>query len=339
MDPVRTDGRDIDRSIAVLSGEGSEQRAEPWHEVPRLETDGTTYYGRPLLKESVWTADIPLYFFAGGAAGAALALGAAVQLGARGARARRELRKLSATCHWIGITGSTAGAALLIHDLGRPTRFLNMMRVFRPTSPMNMGTWILAGAAPTAITTGLFINRGGLLGRIGETAGYASGVFGVGLACYTGVLVANSAIPAWQESRRWLPVAFAGSAVSAAAGVLELFYEGGRAERITQKFGAIGRATEVAAAKLMERSASNVPRVGLPFRSGVSGALWKSAGVLTMASLVLSLIPGRSRTIRRLAGGLALGGSLCLRFAVQEIGQASARDARASFEMQRAVTP
>jgi formate-dependent nitrite reductase membrane component NrfD len=97
----------------------------------------------------------------------------------------------------MGVAGSSIGAAFLIHDLGRPERFLFMLRVFRPTSPMNLGAWILAGAAPTAIATALFINRRGLLGWLGESAGYASGVFGAALATYTGVLVANSAVPVW----------------------------------------------------------------------------------------------------------------------------------------------
>ncbi len=115
-----------------------------------------------MLKQSVWSIDIPIYYFLGGTAGAALTLGAAIQLVSP--RGRHPLRRLSAICHWIGIAGSTAGAAFLIHDLGRPSRFLYMMRVFRPASPMNMGVWILAGAAPTAIATGLLVNRRGLWG-------------------------------------------------------------------------------------------------------------------------------------------------------------------------------
>ena len=213
VDPVTTDGRDIDPRIGTLSGEASHQItstrdphiariAQPaWNQVPGV-SDDPTYYERPMLKESIWSIDIPIYYFLGGAAGGALTLGAAAQL-----VNDPDLRQFSAHCHWIGILGSTAGAGFLIHDLGRPSRFLNMMRVFRPTSPMNMGAWILGGAAPTAIATGLFINRGGLLGLIGEVTGYLSGVFGAALATYTGVLVSNSAIPVWQEARRWMPVA------------------------------------------------------------------------------------------------------------------------------------
>jgi hypothetical protein len=346
MDQIKTDGRDIDSAVALLSGEASEQvttahtpapaKAEPWPAVPGAPQPDVTYYGRPLLKQSVWSIDIPLYYFAGGAAGAALVLGAAMQAGGRASNSR-ELRELSAICHWIGIAGSTAGAALLVHDLGRPARFLYMMRVFRPTSPMNMGAWILAGAAPTAILTGLCLNRRGWLGAVGEAAGYASGVFGAALSGYTGVLVANSAIPVWQEARRWMPVLFAASAASTTAGLLEVFYEGRHGSRITQVFGAIGRSAELAAASMAQSSASAVPRVGLPFHRGRGASLWKAASALTAASLALSLLPARRRPSRRLAGALAAAGSLCLRFAVHYISQSSALDARASFDRQRAV--
>lgn len=341
---VVTDGRDIDQDLGILEGEGSLQRVkavdeqmaklvpEPWNRVPRASRHDPTYYNRPLLKESVWGIDIPLYYFVGGAAGAALALGAAVQLGGN-----PDLRKFSEHCHWVGIIGSTVGAAFLIHDLGMPTRFLNMMRVFRPTSPMNMGAWILGGAAPTAITTGLFINRGGVMGAIGEMTGYASGLFGSALACYTGVLVSNSAVPVWQEARRWMPILFMASAMTTAASVLDLLHDHERACRVTHIFGNVGRVLEIGASYKVEEAASRAaPKVGEPFRKGSTATLWKTATALTAASLVISALPGRSKVRRKLAGVLGAVGSLCLRFAVHYITNASAREPRASFQLQRA---
>jgi formate-dependent nitrite reductase membrane component NrfD len=283
-----------------------------------------------MLKQSVWSVDIPLYYFLGGAGGAALTLAAAMQLAARSGRRKHELRHLSEHCHWIGIAGSTAGAAFLIHDLGRPSRFLYMMRVFRPSSPMNLGAWILAAAAPTAISTGLFINRPGPLGFVGDLTGYASGVFGAALAGYTGVLVSNSALPIWQRARRWMPVLFIASAAAAAASILDLFYEEKAARRVTGVFGTAGRVMEIAAARRVEQLASTVPRVGDPFHKGAPSALWKAAGALTAASVVMSALRKR-----RLAGLLGAAGSLCLRFAVHYLSNASARDPKASFELQR----
>ena len=289
-----------------------------------------TYYDRPLLKEPVWKIDIPIYYFLGGAAGAALVLGAAAQFSGD-----QRLTRFIQRCHWIGIIGSSAGGILLVHDLGRPERFLNMLRVFRPTSPMNLGAWILSGAAPLAITAGLLSGRKGLLGTVGQVAGYGSGLFGLGLAGYTGVLVSNTAIPLYQHARRIMPVLFLASAAASAASILDVIFDEPRANRITFTFGTAGRLAELAAGYAVESNAAQLPRVGLPLEHGVSGALWKAATVLTAASLVISVIPGKSRSRRKWAGALGVLGSLCLRLGVHYAGAASARDPRASFEPQR----
>lgn len=257
-----------------------------------------TYYDRPLLKEPVWEIDIPIYYYLGGAAGAALVLAAAAQFdGAPG------LGPFVRRCQSIGIIGCSAGGALLIHDLGRPSRFLNMLRVFRPTSPMNMGAWILSGTAPLAIAARL------LPGAMSQAAGYGAGFLGLGLAGYTGVLLSNTAIPVYQNSRRLLPVLFLASAAATAASILDVMNEEPRATRITFAFGTAGRLAELAAG-------SSMP---------ISGTLWRAATVLTALSLVVSVIPGQSRSRRRWAGVLGAAGSLCLRIAVHYAGKASVR--------------
>jgi formate-dependent nitrite reductase membrane component NrfD len=346
VDPVVTDGRDVNTAIATLSGEAASQEAsredkhlsdlapQPWDRVPRITDAETTYYDRPMLKPSVWSIDIPLYYFFGGAAGAALSLGAAIQLVSP--RKHRELRKLSSVCHWIGIVGSTAGAGLLIHDLGRPGRFLFMLRVFRPTSPMNLGAWILSGAAPSAIATGVLLNAPGILGMIGEICGYISGVFGAALATYTGVLVSNTAIPVWQEARSWMPVLFAASGAATAGSVIDMVHTGKAARHVGRIFGTAGRVAELAATMQVEKAASAIEKVGEPLHRGGTGFLWKTATALTLASLTMSLLPGRSRKMRIASGVLGAAGSLCMRFAVHYIANASARDPRATIQQQRA---
>ncbi|MGH9609257.1 MAG: NrfD/PsrC family molybdoenzyme membrane anchor subunit [Bryobacteraceae bacterium] len=281
-----------------------------------------TYYDRPLLQESVWTWAIPAYYFAGGLTGSALVLAAAAQL-----RKSRAHQRLVRRCRWIGVIGAGVSAGLLIYDLGRPARFLNMLRVFRPTSPMNMGAWILAGAGATSTGALLLGTRSGLLGRLGEACGYIAGIFGAGLATYTGVLVANTAVPVWQESRRMLPVLFAASAMSSLGSVFEMCVEDAEERGIAKTFGTLGIAAELAAGIVMEKQASSVARVGRPFRRGFSGLLWRSAQILTAASLLV-----RNRSA---AGALGIAGSLLLRFAVERAGTASARDPRASFHLER----
>ena len=95
----------------------------------------------------------------------------------------------------------------LVLDLGRPTRFLNMLRVFKPTSPMSVGAWILSGfggAAALALASALF-HLGPVLFWLG--AGPAA-VLGGLLATYTGVLIGVTTVPAWAAHDRTLPVHF-----------------------------------------------------------------------------------------------------------------------------------
>jgi formate-dependent nitrite reductase membrane component NrfD len=341
-DPIKIDGRNIDTSAAELSGEAASQAAERspdehieeivvvWRRLPEPSPADPTYYERPLLNRSVWTWAIPTYYFVGGLTGAALVLAAAAQI-----RTLPETRRLVRRLRWIAVAGAGVSAALLIYDLGRPTRFLNMLRVFRPTSPMNLGAWILSGSGASAFASLV------LPGRIAETAGFLGGIFGMGLATYTGVLVANTAVPLWQESRCVLPVLFGCSAISSIDAALELLASDPAERRIAMYFGLTGKLSELAASLAMEKQVSRLPRVGRPLRRGVSGFLWRTAQLLTGASLAVSVLPqfnGWKR--RRIASGLlGLAGALIVRFAVESAGNASASDPRASFHLQRAGSP
>ncbi len=48
------------------------------------------------------------------------------------------------------MTGISLSFVALVHDLGKPSRFVNMLRVAKPTSPMSVGTWILSVYGPVA---------------------------------------------------------------------------------------------------------------------------------------------------------------------------------------------
>jgi len=90
---------------------------------PRASSE-TGYYGIPLLKQPPWTWEIPLYFFVGGAAGASSVIGALADwIG--------DDEKLASDARWVAVGGAGLSSALLISDLGRPARFLGMLRVFK----------------------------------------------------------------------------------------------------------------------------------------------------------------------------------------------------------------
>jgi len=328
-----SDGRYIDSAIGSLSGEGAgqrvEEREERLHEIAARafdrvpsEQDFETYYDRPVLKHPVWKWYIGAYFVAGGIAGASAVLGAAAQLFGGSA-----MRPLVRRCRITATAGTAIGTAFLVADLGRPERFLNMLRVFRPTSPMSVGSWILAPATGAAAASVV------LPGPLGDVAGLAAGALGGPLAGYTAVLTSNTAVPIWNATRRTLPALFASSAAAGAAGVLAAVDPD---DPVARTLGVAARAGELASGFAVEQEARRVERVAEPLHEGASGALWKASKVCTIVSLVLSLFGGRRRWVRRLAALLGLAGSTGTKFAIFRAGFSSGRDPRATFEQQRA---
>ena len=104
------------------------------------EADFTSYYGKPVLNPPVWAApDIPGYLFLGGLAGGSSLLAAGADLTGR--------PHLSRVAKAGAAAAGMVSVAALVHDLGRPARFINMMRVFKVTSPMSVGSWLLGLAA------------------------------------------------------------------------------------------------------------------------------------------------------------------------------------------------
>src|SRR5437773_4382620 len=179
----------------------------------------TGYYGMPLLKEPVWTWEVPAYFFVGGAAGAAAVVGAAAQV----AGADHDLVN---DARWIAAAGAALSGPLLIADLGRPERFLNMLRVFKVQSPMSVGAWTLT-AFGTFASAALFADemrkRTDLpVELIGDASAILSAATGLVMATYTGVLIGATAIPVWSKHVSVLPLHFGTSALASAVSMLEL---------------------------------------------------------------------------------------------------------------------
>jgi hypothetical protein len=275
-----------------------------------------SYYGRPILKEPAWRQpDVPLYLFLGGAAGASASLGALAGPTGRPALAR--------ATRLVAAGAAAASVVALVHDLGRPARFLNMLRVFKPTSPLSVGSWILAPfSGLAAVTAALEVT--GRLPRIRGLAGTAAGVLGPAMCTYTAVLLADTANPAWHEARHDLPVLFAGSALTSGAGAALLATppdQAGPARRL----GLVGAAAELAAARRAERGHGVVSET---YRTGRAGRLLTAARALTAAGACLSLAGGRSRFAAAVAGTAYLAAGLCTRFGVYAAGVAAARDPR-----------
>src|SRR3954469_18583248 len=203
----------------------------------------SSYYGRPILKEPTWAPEIPFYFFTGGIAGASSVLHGVARLTGN--------HRLAKSALYIGAATDLASPLLLVSDLGRPERFLNMLRVFKVTSPMSVGSWILVvsgGASNAAAVLELW----GKLPRTKAFAELASFVTGPPLATYTGALLANTAIPVWSEARDELPWLF-GASATASAGAAAAIVTPPALAGPARRAAIAGVAAELGLMKVMER--------------------------------------------------------------------------------------
>lgn len=283
----------------------------------------TSYYDQPILNEPVWnTPDVPGYFFLGGLAGAGSAVAAAARLSGR----RRMARGMK--------IGSAVAVALslvaLIHDLGRPARFLNMLRTFKPTSPMSVGSWLLAGYGPAAAAAA-FSEVSGTLPIVGTAASATAALAGPAVAAYTAVLFSDTAVPAWHDAGQIMPWVFASSSAASAAG-LGLAVAPAEEAGPVQALGFIGGVAEVASELAMTRQLGTTAEV---YERGTPKRIRSAAVALLAAGAVGSLAGRRRRWMRVLSGGALLAGSAATRFSIFEAGRASAHDPKYTVAPQR----
>jgi DMSO reductase anchor subunit len=287
------------------------------------QADFRSYYGRPILKAPVWKQpDVPLYLFLGGLAGssAVLAEGAA----ATGRPALQRVGRMAAA------GGAALGTVALIHDLGRPERFLNMLRVFKPTSPLSVGSWILAPFASLA-SAALVSDMTGVMPRLGRLAGAGAAAFGPPLVTYTGALICNTAVPAWHEAYREMPFLFAGSGAAAAGGLAMIATPLDEAAP-ARRMAVAGAAIELVAS---ERVQQRLGMLAEPYQQGRPGRLMRAARTLTIVGVAGSVLGGRSRAVSVAAGLAYLTASVCTRFGVFQAGLASAKDPKYTVIPQR----
>lgn len=281
------------------------------------EAEFRSYYGRPVIKPPVWKVpDVPAYLYLGGMAGVAAPLAA---LG--DATDRPVLRRIG---RLAAAAGATASVGFLVHDLGVPLRFLNMLRVFKPTSPLSVGSWILAPFGTLAGATAA-AELTGIAPRLARVTGAAAGLLGPAMTTYTAVLLADTAVPAWHDAHRELPFLFAGSALAAGGGIGMLAADGAGPARRVAVTGAL---LELAAGTMIERRAGFVSRA---YRTGRPGLVLRTARAATLAgglgAAASAVVPGRRARIIAAASGLLLNAAAAAtRFGVFDAGMASARD-------------
>jgi hypothetical protein len=284
-----------------------------------------SYHGQPVLKEPIWTWEIPCYFFTGGLAGASAGL--AYLSGLRG---NDELARRAWAASFAGVAASPP---FLISDLGRPVRFMNMFRMFKVTSPMSVGSWILGASGATTALAALNAWTG-LFPRTARLARPAAALLGLPLSTYTAALVANTAVPVWHNSRRLLPFVYGSGAAQTAAAVAVASTPPEYAAP-ARRLAIAGALFEVGAKEVMHHQ---LGEHGEPYKEG-AGALFghlSRACNLTGAALLYRR-GARSRAAAITGGALLCAGALSARWSTFKAGFQSASDPKYVVGPQRAM--
>ena len=169
-----------------------------------------SYYNRPALKPSLYGWTVGLYIFVGGLAAGTQILVTAIELMA--------VPGSGPIVFWgrcIALLGAVLGGILLIADLHTKQRFYNMLRIFRPTSPMSIGTYVLMNfgfwsLAALALQWLGFALPATICGALASVAGWF-------MTTYTASLLAATSTPLWAAAPRLLAVRFASSAMATGA--------------------------------------------------------------------------------------------------------------------------
>jgi DMSO reductase anchor subunit len=308
------------------------RRGDPNATVP--EAEFTSYYGHNVVQAPPWEWPIPAYIFLGGvAAGSGL-------IAAGGHFTDRP--RLRTRGRIAAIIATAAGGVALAGDLGRPERALNMMRTVKLTSPMSVGSWILAGfGAFAGAAVGLEVVRSrvpgdGVIGKLFPVAdGLAaagSAFFAPPLAAYTGVLLADTALPTWHEAYRELPFIFVSSAIAAGSG-LAMITTPAAETRPARQLAVLGAGVELVVGELMTRRLGDLAE---PFEEQPAKGWHRASKILTAAGAIGAALVGGHRIGAALSGVALLAGSLATRFGVFEAGMESAKDPKYTVKPQRA---
>ncbi len=315
---------------------------------PEREMQEPGYYDYPVLKQPFWRWEIIWYFFFGG-----LAAGSYVIASIASLFGSQEDRVVVRTGYYLSLLMLLPCPLLLIKDLGRPERFLNMLRMFKVKSPMSMGVWGLLGFSFfSATTAAIQAAKDGILGRWWGARLLATlpqklislpgSAFGVFLGGYTGVLLTATSVPLWSRSKL-LGGIFVSSAFSTSTALISAVLRvSGAPNRVLHKLENMewmAMLIELSGLLAFLRGSGRAarPLVGTaPGEHGMTFWRFMIGGGLVLPWFLQTLSLFGQRESRHSKSGvfvslLVMIGGYFLRRTMIEAGHTSSRDARATL--------
>mgnify|MGYP001197292084 CR=1 FL=1 len=316
---------------------------------PTTTSPQPSYYDLSILKAPVWKWQIASYFFCGGLSAGAYALSRMAERA--GDEKYRDLSRMGA---YLALAALIPCPPLLIADLGDPKRFHHMLRVWKPGTPMNLGTWSIvaySGMATYEVVRQYLQDRSdrigsaqrgrllklmnnGVLLAMHDAAGVP---FALMVAGYTGVLLSCTSNPLWCKNP-WLGPLFSASALSTGAEAISLALdctaEGGQPQSpshsILRKVDTLAHLTEIGCLAGFLRFAGDKAR---PLRQGSQSKYHHLSLRAMIAAELLKLVPfggALHKPIRMLSSALGLAAGFALRWSMVHSGRDAAEDPHAA---------
>ncbi|MDQ6694837.1 MAG: polysulfide reductase NrfD [Chloroflexota bacterium] len=301
------------------------------------------YKGVPILKLPVWHNEVAAYFFFGGISAGSAIIGSLAEV-----FGGERYKQLARTAHYVSFATLLPCPPLLVADLGRPERFHHMMRIFKPSSPMNLGSWALLvhGAGATATVAGMLAVENKLpipvVGRLGrlfpEKVMAALGVpSALVLGGYTGVLLGTTSNPVWYTSQMLGGLFMASSLGSGAAAISladALSTRGSHGNGPATR--ALGIGFDAVELALLGGYVATTGAARKHLLAGKEGRLVRGAAAALGISLglhvVSAVLPKSDRLLGALSGAVGLVGAAMLRSGVVSAGRRAAADREGTLE-------
>jgi formate-dependent nitrite reductase membrane component NrfD len=292
-----------------------------------------TYYDQPLLKKPHWEWSVITYLFLGGIMG-----GSGILAMIADERPEREA-DLARSARYVSFALAATCPLVLISHLGRPERFLNMLRIVKFKSVMSMGVWgLIAFSAPATLAAAGQLARDGVLPKwIDALAPRAVtkpllGFIGAFMSGYTGVLISATAIPVWGKGKRYIPAFSVCSGFAGACALNAAIVALTGTERTRHKLERLELFASTAEFILLEAFRRHAGELGEPMYGGARGRKLRSfteiGGIIVPALLGRLPFGGKTKTL--IASALTLAGGYILRETLIESGKESADDPRAA---------